>query len=509
MVQVYPDSRLVRDAALGLARSLHNLGYDKQAYQIIDYIDKRWPRFYVDFPQFLKMAADIAYSLKKYDKAKDDYWLFYNLKPDAEGNAKILARLGDIYLTKGDPKAAKEIYVATVRKYPDTEGGLVARMRLAEEGIYDKPSISDMFKVFDRPYNLKPIQIYNQIVEKFPKSPLAPLAIYKSAVWYYWNKKYADSMKEVQKLIEDYPRSELSPKAKELGARVFDLAVPELIQDENYSRVITYWEDYDFIHKRNKEISDDIKLAVALSYWKREKPEKAMKLLEPYLTEKQKEKYSNMALDMALSMEIDEHNWTNVTNLAKLALDNWKISPKQKRHLDYAMGMAYENLGDKDKALPYWEKIAGDAKVQSANRAYALYYMAKKSMEEKNLKSVFTYSQEALSMFLESNEDLEKIKDCMLMSVYAAELSGRYREALKWAAEYDRYVPLTDPDWAGAKFRLANLYKKAGALAEWKKTLQVIADKTPGSLYGQMAKSALNAENLEQEAQQYNRFATP
>ncbi len=124
-------------------------------------------------------------------------------------------------------------------------------------------------------------------------------------------------------------------------------------------------------------------------------------------------------------------------------------------------------------------------------------------MERQDLRKVFVYSQEALALLLQTDGDPEKIKDVVLMSIYATERSGRYGEALKWAREYDKYIKVDNPEWASTRFKLARIYRKAGAMEEWKKLLGDIIEKKPDSLQAQLAKSALDTYALEQQAQQY------
>ncbi|WP_415719770.1 tetratricopeptide repeat protein [Maridesulfovibrio sp.] len=503
LVQMYPDSKIVRDAAIGLAKALDALGYDEQAFQIIDYIDKRWPRFYIEDLRFLLMAANTQNRLGKINDARENYWAYYNLAPEAPEADIVLARIGDIYLKTGDKTAAKEIYEKAAKDFPDKEGGLVSMMRLAEEGIYDDPSMSQMDKVFDRPYNLRPQKIYTHIVEKFPESPLAPLAQLKLAMWYYWNKKYGDCLGAVQDFLDKYPRSGLRDRASELGTRVFDKAVPELVKDENYGRVVDYWNKYAKKNNEGKDVNDETRLGVALSFWKKQQPQKALELIERYLQGDEVPKYSAMALDMALGIYVDGQAWSKVTKLVDLAKDGWKLDPKQKVHIEYAQAMAYENLGETERSTPLWAGLASNLLLPESSRAYAMYYMAKSSMKKKELKKVFVYAQEALSMLLGTGGDREKIKDCILMTIFAAESSGRYREALKWAAEYDKYIPLSDPEWASSRFRLAQLYEKAGAMSEWKKLMQEVAEKKPGDLYGRLATSALETHKIEQDASKF------
>lgn len=503
LVQMYPDSKVVRDAALGLAKALDALGYDEQAFQIIDYIDKRWPRFYIEDLRFLLMSANTQNRLGKLDDARQNYWAYYNLSPEAPEADIVLARIGDIYLKIGDKTAAREIYEKAAKEFPNKEGGLVSMMRLAEEGIYDDPSMTQMDKVFDRPYNLRPQKIYTHILEKFPESPLAPLAQLKLGMWSYWNKKYGDCLGAVQDFLDKYPRSGLRERASELGTRVFDKAVPELVKDENYGRVVNYWNKYAKKNNEGKDVNDETRLGVALSFWKKEHPAKALELIDRYLQGEEIPKYSAMALDMALGIYVDEQAWSKVTALVDLAKGKWELDPKQKVHIEYAQAMAYENLGETERSTSLWAGLASNLLLPESSRAYAMYYMSKASMKKKELKKVFVYAQEALSMLLETGGDREKIKDCILMTIFAAESSGRYREALKWAAEYDKYIPLADPEWASSRFRLAQLYEKAGATVEWKKLMEEVAEKKPGDLYGRLATSALATHKIEQDASKF------
>lgn len=503
LVQMYPDSKVVREAALGLSKALDALGYYKQSFQIIDYIDKRWPRFYIEYPDFLLMAANTENTLGKLEPAKEHYWAYYNLMPESDENDVVLARLGDVYLREDDKRAAKEIYQKAIKNYPDQEGGLVSKMRLAEEGIYDDPSMSQMDKVFDRPYNLRPQKVYSSIVDDHPNSPLAPLAQLKLAMWYYWNKNYGDCLGAVQDFIDNYSRSRLLPKARELGYRVFDKAVPQLVKDENYGRVIRFWNSYGKSNNDGEGINDDTRLGVALSFWKRDNPQEALRLIERYLQKDQVPKYSSMALDMALGIYVENQSWSNVTSLVDMVSKNWDVDRKQKAQMDFATAMAYENLGETERSTPLWAGLASNLLLPPSSRAYAMYYMAKSAMKKKDLKKLFVYAQEALSMLLETGGDREKIKDSILMTIYSAESSGRYREALKWAAEYDKYIPESDPEWASSRFRLAQLYEKAGATAEWKKLMQEVAEKRPEGLYGRLAKSALETHRIENEASKF------
>jgi len=503
LIQTYPEHELVKQAAYYLADSLNRTGFIEQAFQIVDYIDKRWPDYYMENPQFLQLAGDVETKLKKWDMAKNHYFTYYNLNPEAEGSDVVLARLGDLYIHQNERNAAKQVYQKAIEDFPDREGGLVAKMRLAEEGIYDEPTLAEMASVFNRPYNKRPENIYREIIKDHPDSPLAPIALLKLAMWYGYNKQYPEALTTAQDFIDKYPDNQFIDRARRLGDSVFTLAVPGMVAEGRFGRVVRYWESYDFIGQKDTKVDDQTRLNVALSYWKIGQPEKALELIKPYLSGRQKPGISDQALGMAVNLYLDQLAWKEISDLIATAKQNWKLEPKQLRQLDYARAMSLQNLGQDAEAQAMWAELAKDMNVEPAFRAYAMYYMAKAAMERQDLRRVFVYSQEALTLLLQTNGDPEKIKDAVLMSIYATERSGRYEEALKWARQYDQYIDVDNPEWASTRFKLARIYRKAGAIDEWKQLLTDIIEKKPDSLQAQLAKSALDTYDLEQQVQQY------
>jgi tetratricopeptide (TPR) repeat protein len=504
LIQNYPeaDSNLLKGASFALTDALKRNGKYDQAFQIVDYIDKRWPQHYMENPQFLRMAADIEDRLGKLNQAKDHYWTYYNLDPAGEGADIVLARLGDIYLKEGKKKAAGEIYQRVIRDFPDKEGGLVAKMRLAEDGIHDEPNLTEMVSVFDAPYSQKPEDIYREIIEKYPNSPLVPVARLKLAMWLAHKKRFSEALALAQDLIEKNPKSTLAARAKELADNIFAQAVPQLVAEEGYGRVVGYWETYR-PGSGGQGVSDDLKILVALSYWKKGQPDKAMELISKYLGQQPVPGVSEKALDLAVNVLLDQQAWNRLSALVSRVGKAWPLQPRQQRQLEYARAIALENLGDSAETAALWARLAADTELDPAFRGYAMYYMAKDAMKRQDLMRAFVYAQEALGMLIQTRGDKEKIKECVLISIYSTERAGRFEEALKWAQAYDRYVPESDPEWAAARFKLAQIYRKAGRVKEWSALLQDIIRKKPGTLYARLAASASETQALEQKLQEF------
>lgn len=503
LVQVYPESKFIREASVSLARSLRKLGYDEQAFQIVDFIEKRWPRFYVEYPPFMKLSGDAAFHVKNWEKAKDEYWTYYNIDPKGDDADIVLARLGDIYVRTDRRNAAREIYEKAAGDFPEKEGGLISKMRLAEEGIYDEPTIEQMFTVFQRPFNLKPEEIYKQIVEDHPESPLAPLAQVKMAMWHLWNKKYLDALSAVMGFNEKFPDSELKERSDEVGLQAYSGVVDQLMAEENYPKIVNLWNDYDFVEEGWEKLSPDTKLAVGLAFWKRGEPDRALKVIAPLIRDEQVPEYSEMALSLALSIYVDEKRWQEVKDLSDIAQE-WDITPDYERELSYALALAHENLGELEKSRALWRGLGGNMDLDPAQRAYAVHFLARRALEERKLKLAHQYAEESLSLLLKSGgEDVGKIKDNLRILIDVSETSGRPREALQWSTEYEKYLGPDEEGWGALRYRMAGLYKKAGDLDTWRKILEDLSERRPNSLYGRMADSDLETFSLEQAAGQY------
>ncbi len=504
LVQAFPDSEVVREASVGLARSLEALGYFDQAWQIVDYIRKRWPRYYLDAPSFLELAGNVALHLNKLDLAREDYWTYYNLEPKAPGMDLVLARLGDIYLRQDKPQTAREVYESVVERYPEEQGGLVAQMRLAEEGIHDDPSTGEMFSVFDRPLNLRPEEIYTRIIKRYPKSGLAPLAQLKLAMWKLWQKKFDEALAAVDEYLKSYPASPLVDSALKTGLAAFEQAARIMTEEENYGRVVDLWERYPYLAANLESLDPEARMALALSCWKRGDVVKALAMAKPFLTTVKNDKLSQMAVNLALSIYLDNSAWSDIVALAGNP-GVAELPEKQRREVDYAHALALVSLGEKTKSKPIWTKLAAMTDLDPGQRAYALFYLARFAGEEDNLQNEYLYAQEALSLFLQAKtRDTEKIKDTLTMLMDVTQRAGRLEDAMRWADELGRFVPESDPNWPAYRFRLADIRKSMNDLKGWRTILEDLIAKAPDSLQARLAKTTLEAQVLEDRARQYS-----
>ncbi len=508
IVQNYPDSRYVREASMGLARSLYNLGYYEQAYQVGQFIDGRWPRFYVEFPAVLTMFGDMAIRLNKLDDARRYYWTYFNIAPKGADADTSLVHLGDIYMQQGKPDAAREVYQNAVETFPKEDGGLIAEMRLAENGIHDAPLIPEMDQLFDRAYTLRPMEVYTHIIKDFPDSTLVPLATLKLAMWELWNKRYEDSLKTCEEFVAKYPKHALLPNIQEVVLAAFSRLAADSLPEANYSRVVRAWDSSPTLQSLEERLTPEVRLSLSMSKANQNKASDAISDLDPFFRGAKDPQYGDSALVLALSTLIDNQSWDQIEPLA-MRVSMWELKPETKAQLDYARALAFENRGQPESAQPLWEGLKNRADLPPQLQAYTLYFLSRAALRKNDMENAYYLSRQALQSLSDIAEadptkaDTAKIKTLIGSLLDITESSGRAAEALEWYQQYAQYVRETDEEWPSLRFRLAQLYKAAGDPARWASTLNELVSKFPDTLYGKMAASELQTNKLKQNVSEF------
>lgn len=491
VVQNHPEHSIAQQSSVGLARALNAMGYDEQAFQIMDFLEKRWPRYYIEEPELLELAGIIALRVNALEVAKQRLLTYYNLVPDTPDADMLLARIGDIYLLTGRPDPARRVFEKTAEMFPDQEGGLISKMRLVEGGIHDEPSLEDMFTT------RRAADVYSEIISKHPDSPLAAVATIKLAIWQVWNKRLEDSLLVLSEFLESHPNHSLVPKALEVGKEAFTQLVERNAGDGRYPEILEQWHSNSFLHDLLDELSPETQLGLAMAYWNEGDLEQAITLARPYLQEDTPRQLQVSALELILGIFLEQQQWERIVDLEPLRDD---LPEQQQRELTYSVALALENLNRPEAARPLWRGLAEDLGLSDAQRGYALYFLARNAMQEEQFERVYLYAQEALSLLLLEQEDPGKIRDAVTWLTQVTERTGRLQEALAWALELDQLIDRSDPDWSMTRYRLAQLHQRVHNHAEWQAVLEDLMAEDPRGLYGRLAASALQERDLEDSA---------
>jgi len=498
VLQKHPESRFARDAALGLSKAQFELQQYAEAGKIIEYVDKRWPRYYVENPTMRRVAADIAYKLGEFDKAKEDYLWFYNLVPGDSSNDLVLARLGDVSMRLGKKDPAREFYDMAIRMYPGKEGALMAMMRLAEQGIHDAPTLQEMFKAFADPKDIKPDKIYEIIVNEYPKSILAPLALLKLAMWKMYKEEYPETLDLVGRFTKSYPGDVLESQAIEVGVHAFGKMIGTLLEEMNYKRIQELWQAYPYLVKRADVLSDRERLGVALALYYQGAPREALAMAEPYL-DMGPTPESQKALALMFTIYRENQDWQAIINALR-KISSWKLADNPRRALEFAQAMALEHLGEYSRSRLLWAKLAADNQLDPAKRAYAVYYQARTAYDRKDFDKALLWAMDSRILFKEAAKDEGKARDALLLMIEANQAAGRYREALALCDEFEGEAPENSAEWASNRLRMANLNRMLGNVDQWRKILVNMRDSLGDSLYGKLASTELATKGIEERA---------
>ena len=111
---------------------------------------------------------------------------------------KVLAQ--HCYFMMKNYKQAESNYLSFVRLFGYQEGAEYAYFHLSQ--------------VYLRLRQLmRSLEMFNLLLSKFPKSPLAPSAKYQMGWIYFQDKNHTPAINSFREVVEKYPDSEVAPKA--------------------------------------------------------------------------------------------------------------------------------------------------------------------------------------------------------------------------------------------------------------------------------------------------------
>ena len=499
IVEKTPESSAALPATAGLITTLKDLEFYDQAWTMVEYLRNRWPDYPLKNPELLRLSGLVAKETGRNSQARDLLWRYCNLKPDSLQEDLTLTRIGDIYLQMGKTRDAKKMYQKVVSRYPEEQGGLIAKMRLAEEGINDHPTFTKMISVFDRPYNLRPVQVYQDILQNHPHSPLAPLAQLKLAMWHVWDESYDQALEVVSDFENAFADSQLLPRVREVGQKALKPLIMQAVHTPAYDRALELWDAHPFLHAA---AGPETRIAVALSLWKQDHFQQALDMATPYLKRTDLSSASESAVELVLNIHLANSSWEDILDVAR-TLRPGKLSPALQNQLVYARALAHQKLLQEDKARPLWKNVVNMEHVSNLQQGFAFYFLAEQAMQDNDWENVYILAQKAFRQLQSSEQATAKALDSLDMLVHVTRRSGRVLEALEWAHRYEDLLSPDAPDWPAAKYKLANLYRQNGFLAKWEKNLQELSSDYPQTLYGEMAASDLSEDRLQKQAQAF------
>ena len=235
-------SDVVRDALWYLGRALFEVGRYAEAYLRLGALRDGWPKFKLRNPSLYYYLGETAFRLDKLKEAQDHLFWVVNVDPAVENRDLIMARLGDIYIQRNKAYKAVALYTEAERLFPDSDGALIAKLRLAEiEGEADKTA-KKLAKVFNIQTYGSAVKTYKKIMESYGDRPVAQLAMLKLGAWHYSQSDYLKAYEILDEMLEKYPQSEFYKDAVFALRQSFGKQIHKYHDEKKASALLEFWD---------------------------------------------------------------------------------------------------------------------------------------------------------------------------------------------------------------------------------------------------------------------------
>jgi TolA-binding protein len=236
----YPYSRYRKDADWGQAQALFNMSRYQRASLLLKDMDRRDPQLRIKEPELLYYIGEAEFQQKNYAEARSHFLWALNIMPNLPDNDIVLTRVGDTYKFEGDHNAAKDIYRRVVNMFPDTDGALVSRIRLAESPAKAEGHDWDIFKV---EATTDAFKTYREIATKYPEREVSELARLKMGVYYFKKKDFELAMETLLGLLRDNPHTIFKPQIN-YTANLIALGIMDELHKKGKPMALmnTYWQ---------------------------------------------------------------------------------------------------------------------------------------------------------------------------------------------------------------------------------------------------------------------------
>lgn len=505
----YPESSFLQEASVGLAQALNNQRKYSNAQVILEFISKRWPRYYIGDPSFLFLQGANDEALDKPAAALSLYWLYFNLVPGQKGNDELLLKMGDMYSRLGNKIAAAFLYDYLTRHFAGTNAANIASLRLAEGGIYISPiNYETMTQVFARAASGNLPKVYANLAASSRTAPEAVLARLKEAMWLYWSKRYTEAMGKAADFIDGYPENANVAQARDIIWLAFQKELANSLAEKNYGRILILWNGFPLVRERYGVLDPRMRYALAQGMLERGDSEQALAMLAEFLKSPMDPQYGEAAFTEFFNRYLKAGAWAKILDLGNL-VSTWQLNPQLRNQLDYAMALSAQNLNLAGPALAMWQKLAERQDIPLYQQAYATYFLARDAEQRKDIRNSYTLNRKVIDLFTQlQNErsdkaDPQRIKDAMLSLMDICEVANRVPEALEWLARYNAFVPQNSPEFPGLRFREARLYRKLGDATRAQALLEDIVRNYGDSPFAKAATAELHTFEVSRDLQNY------
>ena len=204
----YPNLSERIEAKIEKAKILYEMNKFNRSLKILNELNKEGNENIYKYPEISLYIGYNYYQLGDNQKARENLYRYYNTCPEREINHLVLNQIGDTYRNEGLIEDAVKFYRMVLERYPNTDGAIISKIRLAEQQE-DKDWIEKTRKEMGSPKKIYENIVNDSVDKKDEKNPLIQLSMLKLGITYQKEKEYEKSLKVLKELLEKYPRTSL------------------------------------------------------------------------------------------------------------------------------------------------------------------------------------------------------------------------------------------------------------------------------------------------------------
>lgn len=322
-----------------------------------------------------------------------------------------------------------------------------------------------------------------RLAKEFPKSELAPGAIFNAAAIYESGDQVNDALKTYNRVVEEYPKSLQAPEAIFVMGAIYESRADLAEAATQFSRLgsdaaYVNAEGEEVKYKDHEKAADAVYNAAVLEE-AMENWEKSIGTYEKYMDlYPDRENVREIRLHLAY-LEKERDDWKSAQKRFEEFLSRSDVEPKEKVELHNQIGLMIAKIKDNR-----WESRSDEHFTNSLSEWKEL------SEEDKNATKYFA----AESRFLQGERVFEEFSSVNLVYERLAKTLERKGE-LEQKAEgiYTEVIQMASPRWVAASaFRIGQMYKNFS-----------------DELYNQPTPEGLTPEQEEMYRMQLDEYAFP
>ncbi|MBU0986207.1 MAG: tetratricopeptide repeat protein, partial [Proteobacteria bacterium] len=481
VVAKFPDLPERTEARILRAKILYDFNRFRESLNILSELKTANSESIYQSPEISLYFGYNYYQLGDNASARENLFRFYNSCPDQETNHLILTQIGDTYQNEGLNTNAARFYQMVLERYPDTEGAVISKIRLAEqqeEGLKQERSIVPAVSVIGEKFALAN-EIYEEIIKnpvnKQKRKTLTQLALLKLSILDQKEKEYQKSFIDLKTLFNEYPLGSLKNEWKKALFRAIEGIFEEAVKNKNYIHVVNFYLNEKELFSIVK--APELFVTVARAFMSLNIEDMGVRMFEeaePLLSDQ--EKPPDLLFVLGKNF-FEKDNFKDALKRFDLLIDKHpsdKYAPhasrlkgsiflKQKRYVMaaemFSATLSYpvaeceklKVLIDKARAL------AADKRIPSAVEALTAAVDIKKNCDstdyhvDQEIGDIYLdlgYIQNAVNIFKQAVEVASEKADKISMMLKIAQCYTRLNQKKEFLALYDQISNINDSFWS-------------------------------------------------------------